>query len=71
MQPSETCLAVQDIVQNCNNIHKETSITEKVENTSEIVMDAQLMKNVHESVSKLLLANSEFNDGNYSNSIVW
>ncbi|TMW40018.1 hypothetical protein DOY81_014902 [Sarcophaga bullata] len=52
MLPSETCLAVQDIVQNCNNIHKETSITEKVENTSEIVMDAQLMKNVHESVSK-------------------
>ncbi|TMW40543.1 hypothetical protein DOY81_014377, partial [Sarcophaga bullata] len=51
MLPSETCLAVQDIVQNCNNIHKETSITEKVENTSEIVMDAQLMKNVHESVS--------------------
>ncbi|KAI8127788.1 Non-structural maintenance of chromosomes element 4 like protein A [Lucilia cuprina] len=61
--PSETCRAVQNIVQNCDNIHKETPITEKVENTSEIVMDAQLMKSVHESVSKLLLANSEFNDG--------
>ncbi|KNC30139.1 hypothetical protein FF38_05284 [Lucilia cuprina] len=67
--PSETCRAVQNIVQNCDNIHKETPITEKVENTSEIVMDAQLMKSVHESVSKLLLANSEFNDGMYSNAI--
>lgn len=28
------------------------------------------MKNVHESVSKLLLANAEFNDGMYSNAIV-
>lgn len=45
-------------------------MAEKVENTSEIVMDAQLMKNVHESVSKLLLANAEFNDGMYSNAIV-
>ncbi|KAM7349041.1 SMC5-SMC6 complex kleisin component Non-SMC element 1 [Cochliomyia hominivorax] len=67
--PSETCRAVQSIVQNCDNIHKEAPITEKIENTSEMVMDAQLMKNVHESVSKLLLANSEFNDGMYSNAI--
>ncbi|XP_065363052.1 non-structural maintenance of chromosomes element 4 homolog A [Calliphora vicina] len=66
---SETCRAVQNIVHLSDNMHKETGVTEKVENTSEIVMDAQLMKSIHESVSKIMLTTSEFTDGMYCNGI--
>lgn len=67
---SETCVAVCHIIQTCDEIHKEGSLGERLENPSEVVMDAQLIKSAHESVSKLLLANSEFNDISYQNSIV-
>lgn len=67
--PSVTCVAVCDIVQTCDAIHNEGRMCEKLENPSEVVMDAQIIKSAHESVSKLLLANSEFNDISYQNAI--
>ncbi|XP_075158561.1 SMC5-SMC6 complex kleisin component Non-SMC element 1 [Haematobia irritans] len=66
---SETCRAVRSIIQTCDEIHKESSINDKLENPSEVVLDAQIIKSTHESISKLLLANSEFNDGIYQNAI--
>lgn len=67
---SETCRAVRTIIQTCDDIHREGSIGDKLENPSEVVLDAQIIKSTHESISKLLLANSEFNDGIYQNAIV-
>ncbi|XP_013109948.1 EP300-interacting inhibitor of differentiation 3 [Stomoxys calcitrans] len=66
---SETCRAVRNIIQTCDDIHREGSIGDKLENPSEVVIDAQIIKSTHESISKLLLANSEFNDGIYQNAI--
>lgn len=69
-EESETCSALRNIIERNDNIHKEGSIGDKLENTSEVVLDAQILKSTHESISKLLQASSEFNDGMYQNAIV-
>ncbi|XP_061396956.1 EP300-interacting inhibitor of differentiation 3 [Musca vetustissima] len=68
-EESETCSALRSIIERNDNIHKEGSIGDKLENTSEVVLDAQILKSTHESISKLLQASSEFNDGMYQNAI--
>ncbi|XP_073833560.1 EP300-interacting inhibitor of differentiation 3-like [Musca autumnalis] len=68
-EESETCSALRNIIEQNDNIHKEGSIGDKLENTSEVVLDAQILKSTHESISKLLQASSEFNDGMYQNAI--
>ncbi|XP_073833573.1 uncharacterized protein [Musca autumnalis] len=59
-EESETCSALRNIIEQNDNIHKEGSIGDKLENTSEVVLDAQILKSTHESISKLLQASSEF-----------
>lgn len=60
-----------NIVSN-DSIHQEAieAINELLKNNTEIVLDAQVLRILHEAISKIFKYNTEFNDRAYSDALV-
>ncbi|XP_055912965.1 EP300-interacting inhibitor of differentiation 3 [Eupeodes corollae] len=65
----ETISALKQIIIESDEIIGEGNVGDRTEHTTEIVMDAQLLKLSHQAVAKVLEASTEFNDGIYQNAI--
>ncbi|XP_055843393.1 EP300-interacting inhibitor of differentiation 3 [Episyrphus balteatus] len=65
----DTISAIKNIIVESDEIIDEGNVGDRAEHTTEVVMDAQLLKISHQTVDKVLEASTDFNDGIYQNAI--
>lgn len=68
----DTLKSIQQIVISSNELNRDGRVKDRIENITEIVMDAQVIKMSHELIGSTLLKveNLEFSDDDFYNNIV-